>query len=76
MKLYVCPVCYFDKLEQPPRDYTICQCCGTEFENDDETHSHKELRKFWVQDGMVWFFENPPKGWDPTAQLARYERRA
>jgi len=32
---YRCPVCFFDELPYPPRDYHICPCCGTEFGNDD-----------------------------------------
>ena len=41
---YRCPVCFFDEMPDPPRDYNICPCCGTEFGNDDVEYSYAELR--------------------------------
>jgi hypothetical protein len=44
-------------------------CCGTEFGNDDEEHSLEELRLNWINNGTKWFYEDPPVGWNPWAQL-------
>lgn len=64
-----CPVCAYDALHFPPRDYHICPCCGTEFGNDDEGHTHAELRSEWIGSGANWFFGAPPLGWNPYMQL-------
>jgi len=66
-----CPVCLYGKLTHPPRDYTICPCCGTEFEADDFDFTHAELRERWVASGASWFSSAilPPEGWDPFVQL-------
>jgi len=53
----------------PPRDFDICPCCGTEFGNDDVEYTHEELRTAWIENGAQWFYEHPPLGWDPWAQL-------
>ena len=67
---YTCPVCFYDQLAEPPENYSICVCCGTEFGNDDETHSHAELREAWIRSGSKWFFGQPPAGWNAAQQLA------
>jgi hypothetical protein len=67
--MYTCPVCFFEKLEYPPCDYTICECCGTEFENDDSDTSHDDLREAWIKGGGQWFFGEPPANWNPWDQL-------
>lgn len=67
---YTCPVCFFDKLSDPPRDYNICDCCGTEFGNDDELRTFGELRRHWIASGARWFFQEPPALWNPWEQLA------
>lgn len=67
--ILTCPVCFYDKLEEPAADYNICECCGTEFENDDCDTSHDELRDAWVRNGAQWFFGNAPAGWNPWTQL-------
>ncbi len=66
-----CPVCFFDKLQEPARDYNICECCGTEFGNDDEECTHTQLRDRWIAGGARWFFEKPPAFWNPWLQLSR-----
>jgi len=66
---YKCPVCFYPQMLDPPEDYNICPCCGTEFGNDDAEASHSELRRRWVSDGARWFFEIPPPGWNPFVQL-------
>lgn len=67
--MYTCPVCYYTKMREAPADYNICECCGTEFGNDDEFTSHDELREEWAAAGAPWFFRNPPVGWNPWTQL-------
>jgi hypothetical protein len=67
---YTCPVCFYKLLDEPPADYNICDCCGTEFGSDDETRSHAELRDFWISKGARWFFREPPPVWNPWQQLA------
>jgi hypothetical protein len=67
--MYTCPVCYFYKLAEEPKDYNICECCGTEFGNDDCDLSHEELRNAWIDSGARWFFREPPPLWNPWTQL-------
>ncbi|MGA9668031.1 MAG: hypothetical protein WBQ94_02420 [Terracidiphilus sp.] len=67
--MYTCPVCYYTGMQDPPRDYNICECCGTEFGNDDEALSHEELRARWIESGARWFFRSAPVGWNPWTQL-------
>ena len=66
--MYKCPVCFYDGMTDPPQDYHICDCCGTEFGNDDEERSHSELRWEWIALGAKWFFGDPPTGWNPWKQ--------
>ena len=77
---YVCPVCGYDELTEPPYDdldlrtsssFEICPCCGTEFGYTDSNLSHDALRAQWIMVGMTWHFASHerPKGWEPTAQL-------
>jgi hypothetical protein len=56
-------------MQDPPMNYNICECCGTEFGNDDEMHSHEELRAKWIEGGAKWFFRSAPIGWNPWTQL-------
>jgi hypothetical protein len=65
----MCPVCFYDKMPDPPVDYNICPCCGTEFEHDDEVRTHEQLRDYWVSSGAKWFFREPPLFWNPWQQL-------
>jgi len=67
--MYTCPVCFFDQLTEPARDYNICDCCGTEFGNDDEIRTHEELRRAWVDAGTPWFFGDPPAGWNTMLRV-------
>lgn len=67
--MYTCPVCFYDGLGEPPVNYNICDCCGTEFGNDDEERTHRQLRQEWVDAGAKWFFGVPPMGWNPWSQL-------
>ena len=68
---YICPVCGFDGLEFPPKNHTICPSCGTEFDYDDVTCSHKQLRDAWIARGAHWFYgPTRPYLWNPWRQLA------
>jgi len=67
--MYTCPVCFYPEMPDPPKDYHICPCCGTEFGNDDEDYSSEELRNLWVHAGTPWFFGVAPEGWSAEAQL-------
>lgn len=69
--MYICPVCGYEKLEEAPANYTICSCCGTEFEYDDFDTSYLALRERWLAAGPKWFssMEPAPKGWDYRRQL-------
>lgn len=70
---YICPVCGYDRLDEPPADYSICSSCGTEFGYDDFALSHEELRKRWIANGAKWWstYTSPPSGWSPFQQLLR-----
>jgi hypothetical protein len=69
---YRCPVCGYDALSDPPRDYMVCPCCGTEFGYHDLVHSWEDLRSRWLAKGAPWFSKHltAPTGWDPNVQLA------
>ena len=57
---YTCPVCGYDQLIYPPKDYMICPCCLTEFGYDDFTASHAQLRAKWIAEGAVWKSKHTP----------------
>jgi hypothetical protein len=58
-------------MPDPPQDYHICPCCGTEFGSDDSDCTYDQLRDGWIRAGAPWFFRSPPLGWSPQAQLLR-----
>lgn len=70
---YFCPVCGYDALADPPADYSICTCCGTEFGYHDLTRSWEALRDRWIASGARWFsdYTPPPPDWDVLRQLSR-----
>lgn len=82
-QIYLCPVCEYDKLDEPPYDsfgyptYNMCPCCGTEFGYDDVTKKHSELRNAWIGNGMRWWSKNaqPPNNWDPEIQVGSVKNR-
>jgi hypothetical protein len=57
-------------MPDPPTDYNICPCCGTEFGNHDEFKTHEQLRYEWVLAGAKWFFRDAPPFWSAAAQLS------
>ena len=69
--IYKCPVCGYD-LTEPPTNYSICPCCGTEFGYDDADASHADLRQEWVAQGCPWFSQSrpAPTDWDARQQIA------
>lgn len=74
-----CPVCGYDKLDEPAYDqhgcasFEICPSCGTEFGYDDSSKEHDRLREEWKRQGMKWWSDSarPPADWDPGAQLRK-----
>lgn len=73
MNEHTCPVCGYDALEFPPRDYSICACCGTEFGYDDRALTHDQLRAEWMGRGCAWFDVDglKPAHWNAYDQLVR-----
>jgi hypothetical protein len=71
---YQCPVCGYDQMKYPAKDYNICPCCGTEFEADDFETTHAQLRQQWKATGMQWYSRRtpPPFGWNPSLQLLKF----
>ena len=74
----LCPVCFYPDLEEPPREFSICPCCGTEFGVDDYSPSdispdviHRELRWQWLERGAPWFDPgtSQPNGWSGFEQI-------
>lgn len=50
--MYTCPVCLFNRMEDPPEDHHICRGCGTHFEYDDDYYTYKQLRTMWDAAGQ------------------------
>lgn len=81
-KRYVCPVCGYPGLTEPPRSddgggsYEICWSCGFEFgvTDDDLGYTFEAWRQRWIDRGMPWdssALRPSPPGWNPQAQLRR-----
>ncbi len=68
---YQCPVCGYIELPEPPRNFSICPSCGTEFGFDDANVSYADLRRKWILHGAQWFSRarHPSPGWNPWMQL-------
>lgn len=76
--LHCCRVCgaFYEKFYPWGEDgkmasFAICQCCGVEFGNDDETPDDiQRSRKEWLKSGADWLKEKEkPKDWDRKKQL-------
>jgi hypothetical protein len=77
---YLCPVCGYDQLCEPPRSetgggsYEICPSCGFEFgvSDDDRGFTYEAWRAEWVRRGMPWNGQGaPPVNWNPAEQVKR-----
>ena len=68
---YLCPVCGYG-MEDPPSDFNICPCCGTEFGYHDANTSTNTLRAAWLRAGAKWWSTTDPEpdGWDPYVQVS------
>ena len=69
--MHICPVCGYDRLTDPPLNFTICPSCGTEFGYDDAFASHAQLRAQWLRNGPRWWspVDPRPDNWDPYLQV-------
>jgi hypothetical protein len=67
----LCPVCGYDRLEDPPQNFAIRPSCGTEFRYDDAFASHADLRAKWLRNGAQWWstVDPKPEHWDPQHQV-------
>ena len=83
--LYICPVCGYPELTEPPRyrgsaSFEMCPCCYFQFGYSDDARgfTYEQWRKQWVERGMPWCSkrvgEVAPEGWDPVRQLENIER--
>ncbi len=76
--MHICPVCGYDALRRPPKDHTICPCCGVEFGYDDAgpvsaKEMHAALRRRWIDRDAKWHSLRVPRpdDWNPWVQLAK-----
>ncbi len=69
--LNICPVCGYG-MEDPPNDWNICQCCGTEFGYDDSGTTYEALRAKWLRNGAKWWGQRltPPENWSAESQVS------
>jgi hypothetical protein len=81
MNGYLCPVCFYSGFNEPPEEFDICPCCGTEYGIDDFALSpedtsllHRQLRWQWVDNGAHWFDPGTPQpdGWNGIDQILRH----
>jgi hypothetical protein len=63
--MYMCPVCFFPEMSEPPTDFAICPSCGTEFGYSDAGRTWDELRDGWIERGKRWHSRviPQPSGW-------------
>lgn len=68
---YTCPVCGYNKLEEPPQDWSICPCCRTQFDFTGNPAWYAELRAGWIANGAKWGsnYTPAPPNWNPVEQL-------
>lgn len=78
MKRYICQVCGYSELDEPPWEndgkipsHNICECCGVEFGYEDATSEGMfRYRKQWIESGGKWFDETKkPDNWNMEKQL-------
>ncbi|MCG7421042.1 hypothetical protein MHJ97_11470 [Macrococcus epidermidis] len=68
MKYYICPVCGYDKIDEPPYgiggspSYNICSCCGFEYGySEDFEVEHKAI--VLPKSQLNWAFQQYLKQW-------------
>ncbi|MFA5795515.1 MAG: hypothetical protein WC980_10680 [Candidatus Brocadiia bacterium] len=83
MNKYICSVCGYPDLGEPPYDkyecarFDICPCCGFEFGYDDydqtksKEEKFKEYREKWISKDAPWFskVKEKPIDWNLRKQL-------
>ena len=77
MEKYICTICGYNGLTEPPRDengrpsFETCNCCGTAFGYDDKSDEHViSFRNNWIEQGGTWFSEqSKPENWNMEEQL-------
>lgn len=68
----LCPVCYWPSTKEL-ESHRVCECCGTEFGNDDIDQTNHQLRMKWLSgEPRPEFFmkDNEPENWNPWLQMA------
>lgn len=81
---FMCPVCGYPDLVEPPRigtgggSYAYCPSCDFQFgvTDDDEGFTYESWRERWIARGMPWAAGDDvqgPTNWDPAAQLRNVE---
>ncbi len=71
MKISNCPICGLPWSESIDEEevrysYWICECCGCEYGNDDNS----TYRENWLKQGAPWFdSKQRPISWDLEEQL-------
>ncbi len=71
MTTYMCPVCGYPDLDEPPASWEICPSCGTEFDYHDSRVSHAVLRQRWLEKGAPWHsrYVPAPPNWNAYEQI-------
>jgi hypothetical protein len=83
-KFYTCPVCGYEKMEDPPfskeegrSSFEFCPCCAFQFgvTDRDKGYTYEQWRDKWVKEGMLWnegmTYRPIPADWDPVKQLEK-----
>ena len=60
-------------MPDPPDNYNICPCCGTEFEYTNAGIADEHVRAKWLSKGAPWSSRIIPRphGWSALRQLAQ-----
>ncbi|RCW40866.1 hypothetical protein [Paenibacillus prosopidis] len=83
MDTYICHVCGFSELEEPPwglngesSSFNICDCCGFTFGYEDcQLNAYEKNKHNWITSGAKWFDEElQPEGWSLDNQLKNIEK--
>lgn len=78
MKKYICYVCGYPNLDEPPMgvdgkipSFDICDCCGIQFGYEDKNEdSINKYREKWIKTGGKWLMKDScPQNWSMKEQL-------